>query len=117
MRKLVGCLSSLSGKKEKAAIIKPQCFRLELLGCLAELENDPGKKLLRTLENGATIGYKSDMGNCPEGSSGETKQRVYDGQPLFLGNYKTVSGKEEALRGVIDKDWGGVSGIGAFRRV
>ena len=77
VQKLVECQSSLSGKAANAAIKKPQCNRLEILDCLAELENEPGKKVLRNLENGATICYKSDLGNYPEVLHGKTKQRVY----------------------------------------
>ena len=77
---------------------KPQCFRPQLLGCLAELGNDPDKKFLRNLEGGDTIGYKSDAGTSLDVFHGKTKQRVYDEQRLFLGNYKTVLGKEEDLQ-------------------
>ena len=34
----------------------------------------------------------------------KTKQRVYDERRQFLGNYKTVVGKEEALQRVIGED-------------
>ena len=73
---------------------RPQRFRLRLLRCLAELENDAGKQFLQNLENGATIGYDSDLGNCPEVSHGNTKHRVYEEQRRFLGNYKAGLGKE-----------------------
>ena len=43
------------------------------------------------------------MWNAPEVAHGE-KQRVYDEQRLFLGNYKTAPCKEEDLQKVIDKD-------------
>ena len=54
VQKLVECLPSLSGKKENAVIKKPQCFRLQLLGCLAELENDPSE-VSSELRNGDTV--------------------------------------------------------------
>ena len=60
--------------------------------------SDADKKFLRNLENGDTIGCKSDMRNFPEVFPGETKQRVYDEQCLFLGDYKTVLDKEEAFQ-------------------
>ena len=97
MRKLVERLSSLSGKRGNPAIKKPQCFLLELLGCLAELENDPGKKTMRNLGNGDTIVYKSDMGDFPEVFDSKKKHRVYDEQREFLCNCRTVLGKEEAF--------------------
>ena len=87
VQKLVEWLPSLSGGKENAAIKKPQCFRLQLLLRLSELENDTGKKFLRNLENGDTVCYKSDCGNSPEAFHGETKQRVWNEQREFLGNY------------------------------
>ena len=68
------------------------------------MENDQDKKFLRNLENGATMGYASDLGNSTERCPGKTKQRVYDEQRRFLGNYKTALGNGGALRKVIDKD-------------
>ena len=62
------------------------------------------RSILQNLHNGATIGYEKDPGSCPEVFPGETKQRIYDDPREFRGNYKTVPGKEEALRKVIDKD-------------
>ena len=52
------------------------------------------------------------MGNCAEVFTGKTKQRVCDEQREFLGNYKTVVGKEEALQKAIwqDSEEGPVSG-------
>ena len=98
------CLSKLSGKTLTPKVGKPQCFRLDFLSAIAELENDPGKIFLQNLHNGATIGYEKDLGSCPEVFPGKTKQRIYDDPREFLGNYKTVLGKEEALQKVIDKD-------------
>ena len=66
-----------------------------MLKCLDELENDPCETFPGNLENGATAGYMSDLGNSPEVFHGEIKQRVYDEQRKFLGNYKTVLDKEE----------------------
>ena len=40
----------------------------------------------------------SDLGNFPEVSHVEVKQRLYDEQRQFLRNYKTFLRKEEALR-------------------
>ena len=60
-------------------------------------------KFLRNLENGATIGYKLELGNFQEFHMAKTKQRAYDEQRECLGNYKTVLFKEEALQKVIDK--------------
>ena len=45
----------------------------------------------------------SDLRNYPEVSSGKTKQRVYDEQRQFVGNYKTVVCKGAALQmGIIE---------------
>ena len=43
VRKLTECLSNLPGNSVGAVIKRPQCFRLRLLGCLAELANDADK--------------------------------------------------------------------------
>ena len=43
-------------------------------------------------------------GIAPRSPPVELKQRVYDDPREFLGNYKTVLGKEEALQKVIEKD-------------
>ena len=83
---LMECLSNLPGKTVETVIKKPQCSRLRLISSLAEVENDPDKKLLKNLENGATIGYETDLGNCPEVAPDKTKQRVYEEQRRFLGN-------------------------------
>ena len=90
MRKLLGRLSNFPGNEIDPAIERPKCFRLRLLICLAELEKEPGGQFLQNLENGATIGYNADLGNCPEVFRGKTKQRFYDERRRFLGNYKTV---------------------------
>ena len=71
---------------------------------MAELEKGPDKKFLQNLQNGATIGYESDLGSLHEVRPDKTKQRVYDEQRRFLGNYKTALGNGGALRKVIDKD-------------
>ena len=84
-------------------IQKPQCFRLNFLSIIAELENDTDKGFLQNLHKGATIGYSECLGTFPEVFPGKTKQRVYD-RRNFLGNYKTVLGKEEALQKVIGED-------------
>ena len=76
----------------------------KMLDFPAELEEDPGKNLLRDLENGDTIGYKAELGNCPEVSHVKLKQRVCDAAREFLGDYKTVLGKEDALQKVIGED-------------
>ena len=98
------CLSNLSGGTVGTVAGKPQCFRLRLISSLAEVENDPDKKFLQNLENSATVGYETDLGNSPRSPPWETKQRVYDEQRRFLGNYKTVLGKEAALQKATDKD-------------
>ena len=72
-QKLVECLSGLSGKAANAVVKKPQCFRLQILACPAELEDGAGKKFLRNLENRDTIGYKSDVGNFPEAPKAKQK--------------------------------------------
>ena len=51
-----------------------------------------------------TIGYNECLGTSPEVFPDKTTQRVYDDRRNFLGNYKTVLGKEEALQRVIGKD-------------
>ena len=65
---LMGCLSNLPGKTAGAVIKKPQSFRLRLISSLSELENDADKKFLQNLENGATIGYETDLWNPPTSS-------------------------------------------------
>ena len=77
------CLSNLSGATVETVIKKPQCFRLQFISSLSELENDPDKKFLQNLENGATIGYETDLGNSPGVSPDKTKQRVYGEQRSF----------------------------------
>ena len=85
---LVNCLSELPGKTVGPTIRKPQCFRLNFLSAISELENDSGEVFLQNLHKGATIGYNECLGTCPEVFPGKTKQRVYDDQRNFLGNYK-----------------------------
>ena len=75
-----------------------------MLKRLDGLSNDKGKNSLGSLENGATIGYMSDFGDCAEVSDGEMKQRLYDDRMQLLGNYKTVLSKEDALQKAICKD-------------
>ena len=41
------------------------------LACPEELENDPDRKFLQKLENGAAVEYKSDLGNNPGVFHGE----------------------------------------------
>ena len=101
VQKLTGCLSGLSGETVETVIKRPQRFRLNFLSAIAELENDPGEEFIKNLENGGEIGCETDLGNCTEV---KTKQRVYGEQRSFLGNYKTILGKAEALQKVIDKD-------------
>ena len=84
-------------------IKKPQRFLLQLLYRLEELENDAGRKFLQNLDNGDTIGYKSDLGNLPEVFHGE-QNSVSTTNREFLVNYNTVLGEEEALHKVIDRD-------------
>ena len=98
------CLSKLPGKTLTHKVQKPQCFRLDFLSAIAELGNGPGKVSLQNLRNWATIGYEEDLGSCPEVFPGKTKRRIYDDAREFLGNYKTVLGKEEALQKVIDEE-------------
>ena len=66
VRKLTECLSNLPGKAVETVVKKPQCVRLRLLGCLAELEDGPDKKSLRNPESGDPIGYESDLGSRTE---------------------------------------------------
>ena len=101
---LIERLSELSGKTVEPVIQNPQCFRLNFLSTIADFENDPDKDFLKNLANRATIGYETSLGNSPEVFPDEAKQRVYDDQRSFLGNYKTVLCKEEALQKGIDKD-------------
>ena len=83
--------------------LKTEMFPSKILACLAELENAPGKKCHRNLENGVTVWYRSDLGNFPEVCHGGIKQRVYDAQRELIFNYKTALGKEEALHKVVEK--------------
>ena len=46
----------------------------------------------------------SDLGDSPEVSPGEIKQRVCDEKGQFLDNYKTVLGKEEDFQKVTGGD-------------
>ena len=78
--------------------------QVKFLSIIEDLEDDPDKEFLKNLHNVETIGYETSLRNCPEVFPGKTKQRVYDDRRSFLGNYKTVLGKEEALQKVIDKD-------------
>ena len=77
---------------------KPKRFRLNLLPGIAELENGPGETSIQNLYKGAAIGYEKSLGSRPEVFHGETKQRACDDPREFLGIYKTVLGKEEALQ-------------------
>ena len=100
----MNCLSELSGRTVETVIKKSQRFRLNFLRIIADLEDGSDKEFLKNLHNGATIDCETSLGNCPEVFPGKTKQSVYDDRRSFLGNYKTVLGKEEALQKVIDKD-------------
>ena len=44
VRILMGRLSNLSGGAVETVVKKPQCFRLQYISSLAELESNPGKK-------------------------------------------------------------------------
>ena len=94
----------MSGKAVCKSTRSPQCFRLEFVKWLADLETDSEKDFLGIPMNGATTGYDTDLGNCQDVVHGETKQRVYDNARDFLGNYKTVIGKEDALQKAIGED-------------
>ena len=57
-RKLMRSLSILPGKTVDPVIESPRCFRLRLVSCLAELENDPCKnfyKIQKTAQSSVTI--------------------------------------------------------------
>ena len=82
----------------------PQRFRLNFLSIIGELENDPDKVFLQNLRKGETIGYNECLGTSPICLPWKKKQRFYEDQRNFLGNYKTVLGKEEALQKVTGKD-------------
>ena len=84
---------------------KAQRFRLSSHKCLEGLEKGPDSDLLGNLEIGATTGHMSDLRISPEGIHRRTKRRVYDEQRRFVGNYKTVVGKEEALRKLLVDIW------------
>ena len=86
-------------------VTKTQRFRLLFIKCLAGLENDTDSNFPGNLENGATVGYMSDLGKYQNVMPGKTKRRVYDAQRKFLGNYKTAIGKEETLPTVIVEDF------------
>ena len=80
---LANCLSEFSGETVGAVINKPQCPRLKFAECLEEMENDTDETFLGNLENGATIGYMSDLGNSPQVPHGEVLRRVYDDHGSF----------------------------------
>ena len=94
----MNCLSELPGKTLTPNIQKPQCFRLDFLSAIAELENDPDKVFLQNLHNGATIGYNECLGSCPEVSPGKIKQRIYDDPREFLCNYKRPRAKKKLYK-------------------
>ena len=110
-------LSELPVGGSKSGRKKPQSSILELHKCLADLGNDRYSKFLGNLENGATIGYMSDLGNCPEVSPCGAKQRVCAEKRQFLRNGKTAIGKEGALQTVINEDMEEGGRIGAFLRI
>ena len=111
-QKLEDRISELPGMAVEAVIKKPKCPRLKFAEWMRYLENDNGGTCLCDLENGATVGYMSDLGNCPEVFHGEIKQRVRDEQRQFRGNYKTGLVKEVDLQKNIydDLEEGLVSG-------
>ena len=49
---LMNCLSGLSGKTVDPVIKKPQCFRLNFLSTISELENDTDEEFLQNLHQG-----------------------------------------------------------------
>ena len=52
VRKLVACLSKLSGATGGAVVKKPKRLRMEILACLAELENGTGESFFETSKTG-----------------------------------------------------------------
>ena len=80
---LMTCLSKLPGKTLTPTIQKPQCFRLEFLSAIAELENDPDKVFLQNLHKGATIGYKEGLGSRLEVSPEKINSRYTTARESF----------------------------------
>ena len=70
-------------KKINDVVKNPQYFRLGIHKCIEEMENDTDETFLGNLENGATIGYMSDLGNSPQVPHGEVLRRVYDDHGSF----------------------------------
>ena len=56
-------------------------------------------------------------GIAPRSPPVELKQRVYDDPREFLGNYKTVLGKEESLQKAAEKDLEECESTRLWRRV
>ena len=86
----IGIAREDSGNSHKETSV----FQVKFLSIIADLEDDADKEFLKNLHNVETIGYGTSLGNCPEFFPDKTKQRVYADQRSFLGNYKTVLGKE-----------------------
>ena len=51
------------------------------------METDADKDFLRSLENGETVGYNSDLWNSPGFFPYKTNRRVFGAAREFLGNY------------------------------
>ena len=117
VRKLTERLSNFPGRTVATVAKKPQCFRLRLLRCLAELEIGPDKKFLPKSRKRRRNSLRFRSRKSPEIFPGKTKQRVYDGRRRFLCNYKAVLGKGMIYRKSLAKNGGGRSCIGNFRRV
>ena len=63
VRKLTDCLSEFPGKTAGPVIRKPQRFCLKFLSALSDLANGTGKDFINNLENRATVGYETNLGN------------------------------------------------------
>ena len=65
VQKLMECLSEFPGKTVGEVVKKTSMLQIKFLSAIAELENDTDKDFITNLENGATIGYETDLRNFP----------------------------------------------------
>ena len=88
------------GGRKKTSMFQTRIYQMSIRN-----GPDPDSNLLGDLAKGSTFGYMSDFGKSPRSPPPyETKQRVYDEQRQFLGNYKDVVVKEDSLQNVTDGD-------------
>ena len=78
-------------------------FQIKFLSAIFRARKRHRRSFLTESPQGETIDYNECLGASSEVFPGKTKQRVYEDQRNPIGNYKTVLGKEDALRKVIEK--------------